>query len=374
MKTPAETRDAQVRSHIAALLVQRQNYREKIIALAAEHRYVVFYGCGAILNSIVDTWSEYVRRRIDFCCDTSPEKWGKVFSGIPCISPEELLSMRSECAAFVTIGEFGPVYEFLTRSGVASVNLIFKYDLVAADYLADHDDLEIAGKLATARGLLGDQRSREVFDAILERVLGSGEDAGIMRRVCEPDQYFPADIIKLTEHERFVDVGAFDGDTVKDLVARTAGRFDHITCFEVDQANYGALQETVNLLPCSDRITIHNLGVWDRECDIAYSVGKSQSTIGEGEARGHVVPLDDVLGNEPVSFIKMDIEGAEPQALRGASQIIRTRKPRLAVCVYHHIRHLWDIPLAIHEVVPEYKIYLRHHTNLEYETVCYAVV
>ena len=61
MNTPAETQDAQAGSHIAALLVQRQNYREKIIALAAKHRYVVFYGCGAILNSIVDTWSEYVR-------------------------------------------------------------------------------------------------------------------------------------------------------------------------------------------------------------------------------------------------------------------------------------------------------------------------
>lgn len=373
MNTPMRTDDAQMSSHIAGLLAKRRNYQQEIKTLAGRYPYVVFYGCGAILSSIVETWGDYVGRKIDFCCDTAPEKWGKTFAGIPCISPEELLSMRDNCAVFVTIGEFGPVYESLTRSGVASVNLIYKYDLVTSEFLAAHDDRVIAADLARARGLLADQRSCQVFDAIVERVLGNGDDPGVMRDMCEPDQYFPADIIELTDHESFVDIGAFDGDTVKDLVCRTGARFDRITCFEVDRVNYRALQETVRQLSCADRITTHNLGIWDDERDITYRIGKSQSTVGEGEGRGHVVPLDDVLGSQPVSFIKMDIEGAEPQALRGAARIIRTQKPRLAICVYHHIRHLWDIPLAIHELVPEHKIYLRHHTNLEYETVCYAV-
>ena len=69
-------------------------------------------------------------------------------------------------------------------------------------------------------------------------------------------------------------------------------------------------------------INVFNLGIWDAECDVTYSIGKSQSTIGDGEAKGHVVPLDHVLRGERVSFIKMDIEGAEPNALRGAKNII----------------------------------------------------
>ena len=87
-----------------------------------------------------------------------------------------------------------------------------------------------------------------------------------------------------------------------------------------------------------------------------------------------MVPLDDVLKNKKVTFVKMDIEGAEPQALRGAENIIRTQKPRLAICIYHDLKHLWEIPFYIKNLVPEYKIYLRHHTNLEYETVCYAII
>ena len=373
MSAPRTTDAARAESHIAGMLAKRRNYQQEIKRLAGEHPTVVFYGCGAILESIVETWHEYVDREIDFCCDSDPEKWGKSFAGISCISPERLLAMRDTCTVFVTIGEFKPVYDSLIDSGVASVNLVYKYDLVTAEFLAGHEDAEIAANLVAARRLLADDRSREVFDAILERVLGVQDDPGVMMRVCEPDQYFPADIVKLTDHEAFVDIGAYDGDTVVDLVARTRGRFDHITCFEVDETNYGALRKTVGALPCADRISVHNLGIWDSERDITYSIGKSQSTIGAGEGKGHVVPLDDVLGAEPVSFIKMDIEGAEPEALRGAAGVIRAHEPRLAVCVYHHIRHLWDIPLAIHELVPGYSIYLRHHTNLEYETVCYAV-
>ena len=126
-------------------------------------------------------------------------------------------------------------------------------------------------------------------------------------------------------------------------------------------------------MPHHDRITTFNLGIWDRECDINFSVAKTQSTLGVGESSAHVVPLDDILANQRVSFIKMDIEGAEPHALRGARNLIATQKPKLAICVYHHISHLWEIPAYIRQLVPDHRLFLRHYTNLEYETVCYAV-
>jgi hypothetical protein len=70
----------------------------------------------------------------------------------------------------------------------------------------------------------------------------------------------------------------------------------------------------------------------------------------------------------------MDIEGSEPQALSGAEEIIKKQKPKLAISVYHKLEHLWEIPLYLKHIVPEYKIYLRHHSPLEYETVCYAII
>jgi FkbM family methyltransferase len=262
----------------------------------------------------------------------------------------------------------------LTESGFPAVNQIYKYDLVASDFLANHDHREIVDKLCQTYEILSDEQSIKVFDAIVDRVLGSGEDADVMVRVCEKNQYFPTDIVNLSEHESFVDIGAFNGDTVKDFITHSHARFDHISSFEVDAINFKLLQDNVAHLPKGGSIKIFNVGIWDSECDITYSIGNSQSTIGSGEGKGHVVPLDDILKQERVTYIKMDIEGAEPQALRGARNIIQTQKPRLAICIYHDFKHLWEIPLYLKQLVPEYNIHLRHHTNLEYETVCYAVV
>ena len=369
---PAVTAEADDR--IARLVANRRDYRDEVTALACQHENVVLYGCGIMLASLVPgTWERYVGRKIDFCCDSDPYKWGQTFAGLPCISPEELQAIGDRSTVFVTIGQFKPVFDSLSRGGIASVNLIYKYDLSSAEFLATHDDDEIVAGLVAARRLLADERSLQVFDAIVARGFGDSVDPCVMMDVCEPDQYFPADVVTLTDHESFVDAGAFDGDTVTDFVERTEGRFARVTCFELDRANHRALAETVRRLPCADRIVIHNLGVWDGASEIAYSADSLQSTVGEGDAKGCVVALDDALGSEPVTYIKMDIEGAEMRGLRGAEGIIRAQKPRLAVCAYHHIRDLWELPLAIHELVPEYRIYLRHHTNLEYETVCYAV-
>ena len=155
--------------------------------------------------------------------------------------------------------------------------------------------------------------------------------------------------------------------------SRTVGLFERIDAFELDRINFGSLRDNIAHLPNSDRIRAFNLGIWDSERDVNYSVGKSQSTVGSGEATGHVVPLDAILERDRISFVKMDIEGAEPNALRGGQHIIATQKPTLAVCVYHHFKHLWEIPLLINELVPEHAIFLRHHSPLEYETVCYAI-
>lgn len=365
---------SQLRNHLIELLAKKRNYQQETKALVSQYEYVVFYGCGEAFHSVIGTWNVYIGRKIDYCCDSDSAKWGKYFCGAKCLSPQELLAIKDKCAVFVTIGDFVPVFKFLTESGFPSVNLIYKYDLVASEFLATHDRHEIVSKLYQTYAVLSDDHSRNVFDAIVDRGLGSGEDTNIMVKVYEKNQYFPADIVKLSDHESFVDIGAFNGDTVKDFIERTHGKFDNIFSFEVDKINFNLLQGNVKHMPNHDRIKIFNMGIWDSECDITYSIGNSQSSIGAGEGKGHVVPLDDILKKERVTYIKMDIEGAEPQALRGARNIIQTQKPRLAICIYHDFKHLWEIPLYLKELVPEYNIYFRHHTNLEYETVCYAVI
>ncbi|MBF0385201.1 MAG: FkbM family methyltransferase [Candidatus Omnitrophica bacterium] len=370
----ALSNSSQIRERLIELLAKRRNYQQEIKDLVKQYEVVVFYGCGIILNRIIDTWKQHIGRKIDFCCDQDSMKWGKSFRGIKCISPDELMAIKDKCAVFVTVGNFKPVFEYLKNNGVSAVNQIYKYDIVTAEFLQTCSHDEVLERLCEVYKLLFDTKSIKVFDSIINRILNSGFDINVMENVCEDNQYFPSDIIKLNRNESFVDIGAFDGDSVKDIVKRTRGQFDNIFSFELDLDNFKLLQENVNLMPERDRIKIFNLGIWDCKCDIAYSTGNSDSTIGEGEARGHVAPLDQVLKNKKVTYIKMDVEGSELQALQGSREIIKTQKPKLAICIYHDFKHLWEIPLYLKELVPEYKIYLRHHTKLEYETVCYAII
>lgn len=85
------------------------------------------------------------------------------------------------------------------------------------------------------------------------------------------------------------------------------------------------------------------------------------------------VALDDFLQEKTVTYIKMDIEGAELEALRGAEKIITGQKPRLAISIYHKLKDIWTIPQIILEYNPDYRLYLRHYSFADYDTVLYAI-
>jgi hypothetical protein len=85
------------------------------------------------------------------------------------------------------------------------------------------------------------------------------------------------------------------------------------------------------------------------------------------------VALDDLLESRTTTFVKMDIEGAEPVALMGARRTLSRHAPALAVCLYHRREHLWQVPRIILDANPAYRLSLRRHSDESWETVCYAI-
>lgn len=365
--------DAGVPAWLEQAVAGRRNYRQEVQDIAARYPHVVFYGCGSMFHSILDTWRTYVGTPVSWCCDSDPGKWGRTFEGIRCIPVDDLVRMKDECAVFVTIDRSQEVFDFLRGAGFPSVNTFYLFDLLASDYLLSQDVSVLAGHLAATYRMLGDERSREVFRAIVERVFGHGTHVHVMAGVRDDDQYFAPDLLHLGADESFVDVGAFTGDTVLEFVERTGGRFREVYAFEMDARNFAELSATVDALPQRERIHAYNFGLWDAETELVYASDDSSSRIGEGAAVGRVKRLDDVLDGGRVTFLKMDVEGAEPQALRGAAASITAWRPALAVCVYHDFRHLWEIPGYLRGLVPDYRIFLRQYTGIERETVCYAL-
>lgn len=226
----------------------------------------------------------------------------------------------------------------------------------------------------------------QVFvDAIYRQLLDLGmqEDALICYRdycpaMLEYEQYFDPDIVKLRENEVFVDAGVLNlGTSLRFIEECRKARIKNfkIYAFEPDGASYARCKEIRETIPDVD-LNLYQAGLWSEDTTLHFSEmgnGASRITQQETTTSIHVVPLDRCISGE-VTFIKMDIEGAELEALKGCQEIIRRCRPRLAISIYHKKEDLVEIPLFIKTLVPEYKLYVRHYSNDTGETVLYAVI
>lgn len=128
------------------------------------------------------------------------------------------------------------------------------------------------------------------------------------------------------------------------------------------------------MLP-STELYLHHAGLWSEKSTLHFAErGSGSSCITEKETGVSIdtVSLDQCVSDK-VTFIKMDIEGAELEALKGNRKIIQRYRPKLAICIYHKKEDLIDIPMYIKELVPDYKLYVRHYSHGITETVLYAV-
>mgnify|MGYP002700322672 CR=1 FL=1 len=229
---------------------------------------------------------------------------------------------------------------------------------------------------------LCDKESKELLNRIVK-----------FRQTLSPEYYIYPDsqneyfcsnvpIYRQNKTLRFVDCGAFNGDTMEDLMLlQRNGILDVEYCvsFEPDNQNLSQLNKAITKFIDRDiraRLLVYPCGVWSENTVLNFSEGQTSSSTfsgGNGGTSVPVVSIDNCLYGMAPSFIKMDIEGAEQQALSGAKSTIRKYKPTLAICVYHKPADLWEIPELIDDIWPGYDMYLRVHEHMGLSTVLYCV-
>lgn len=197
-------------------------------------------------------------------------------------------------------------------------------------------------------------------------------NAGECMNLLFDQQYFDLPYISRSDDEIFLDIGCFDGLTVRNFVKWSESTYKEIIAFEPDKCCYEKCKEELKDIR---NLTLINKGVWNKEEVLRFdATGVSDSKISEdGTTKIDTCRLDDIVRDKQVTFIKMDIEGAEKEALMGAEHIIREQKPKLAISIYHKREDIWELPKLIMEWNPEYKFYLRHYSLRFAETVLYAV-
>lgn len=227
-------------------------------------------------------------------------------------------------------------------------------------------------ELEQVAALLADELSKEVFfRAAQYRATHDPNDAPVYSK---HDQYFVKDIVPLSEEEVFIDCGAFDGDTMKEFIKAAKGKYNRIVCFEPMEKYHARLEKR----GAGKRVTAICAGVHKETTTLYFHADQGKGSSLSSSADEHTVQvpvraIDDTPECKNATFIKMDVEGSEMNALRGAKETILRNKPKLAICIYHKNRDFIEIPTWIHKLVPEYKLYVRHHSFSVNETVLYAI-
>jgi FkbM family methyltransferase len=177
------------------------------------------------------------------------------------------------------------------------------------------------------------------------------------------------------QNDTIFDIGACTGETSV-WFASEIKRKGHIYSFEPDDVNYNNLEKNIRMNQLDDCITPVHYGLWESNLKLQFSNPGGGNTINaEGEKLSEVIKFDDFIEDKKidnVDYVKMDIEGAEMGALKGASETIKREKPKLAISVYHKASDLVDIPLYLKSLVPEYRFYMKHVTTNFGETVLFA--
>lgn len=235
-------------------------------------------------------------------------------------------------------------------------------------------------KIGHTRKLLKDNKSKLLLDKIikLRETLDTGYYIYPMGK-----EYFPKDVpfFNLLNHINFIDCGAYTGDTIKELM-ESGFPVNYTISFEPDQDNYIKLLDEL----CRQKQNFYNtsftaypVGVYSKNTILAIKLNESGSYIDEIPENAttttlvSVVSLDKTIKNSSPNYIKLDIEGAEKEAIIGATKTIQEHKPNLAVSLYHKPEDLWELPLLIHDIEPSYDMYLRVHEDLCLSTILYCV-
>lgn len=315
------------------------------------------------------------------------ERESPALYGMPIYTPEKAAEVKEANRAMVVLGlhnyqaDVAKIIFRLNKAGfekiLTPIDLydIFGQELGVRYWLTSRNFyFSLSPVLEGMDALLADEASKSLFRAVMAYRL-----TGDVAKLPSPDlvnPYHPADLPAWTAPLRFVDCGAFDGDTIKDFIENNIA-IQGVAAFEPDLTNYARLSHYVtshkkelpeaSLFPC---------GVYSSTKQLSFETGQGMASniSSEGTTVIQCVALDDAIPTFAPNLIKMDIEGAEYDALLGSRGLITAHTPGIAVSLYHRPEHLWQLPMLVESIAPgKYNFHIRSHAMNDFELVLYAI-
>ncbi|MBN2524910.1 MAG: FkbM family methyltransferase [Deltaproteobacteria bacterium] len=338
------------------------------------HDGFVVFGAGAAGQNALRKLRE-LEKNVLFVCDNNSALHGTVLDGIDIVSPQKLKTMKDKVVLIAS--DYAKEIDAQLQQLEVVQKLYFgfcaNYDRWVGhfDAIRQEDEEE---RIQQAAKLFSDKASLDAYWGIIRfraSLCASQLMTANYREYLHPRALPQIDGV-------IVDGGAWHGDSVETYLENT--RYScHIFSFEPEHRNFLALTDKIKALGAKENITPVQQGLWSDTTTLSFATDNINSmefsVSTQGDMIVEVTSLDDFFlerDNFP-TMIKMDIEGAEIQAIKGAVGLIQKYKPVLQICVYHQYNDLWEIPLLIHSINPLYTFYLGHHSQTIVDTVLYAV-
>ncbi len=309
-------------------------------------------------------------------CDNDSKKWGRFYEDIPITSLYDAIMRYEDFNIFVSAPNNAHDIIPDLRQKVGEDKIYFfdadtRIDLQSyKKYLLENKDF-----INSLFQSFKDTLSKQVLENMLKGWISC--DYKYFEEIYSSPQYFPKDIFQLSQYETFLDIGAYTGDSIEEFIRQTDCKYKRIIAIEPNLDCKDKLDSIKNqyrdidviyngVFNKSDKILFDNTGI---KSTAHFCLDKQDSSI---EKCVEVYTIDSLI-KEKVTFIKMDIEGLELQALEGAKDLIKEYRPKLAISVYHKTDDIVEIPKFVQNLNLDYTLYLRHHSWYTGETVLYAI-
>lgn len=341
---------------------------------------IYVYGRGHAALSLLPELKSDTRLVISGVVDSTSET-GEKFAGLPVFSISDIPD-ENDVAIYIATGVREYTLEILEelkafqKAFVISRNPAYgpgKYDIarLSAEESKDKDIIQYVGSQ------LADEESIRVFDNLIRYRVTN--EIQLLKDSFETShrQYFPgADILSSSQNEVFLDAGGYNGETSIEFADWVQRKYRRIYILEADSFMNEITKENIRLSGLKN-VEVVRKGAWSASGILHFKndISTGSSHIDEnGGVAIETISIDELLDGSEASYIKMDIEGAEYEALLGASKTIEKFRPKLAISIYHKEDDLWKLPYYLMKNYPFYRFYIRHYTDITTETVLYATV
>lgn len=340
--------------------------------LKAEKRPIYIYGMGDGALKIMAVFRKCgIQLKGIFASDDFVR--GHSFEGYKVMKLSEVEEIEED---FVVVLAFAAGYQSIVDRihEIAEKHTLYVPDVpVTGGGLFTYDYcVQNAEKLQEVYDSLADDFSRKVYANIINFKISG--DIKYLDAVTTPKAEIYRDIIKPHMSETYVDLGAYNGDTIREVLEFTHGRYTGIYAVEPDKKNYKKLMKFVDGM---NKVYTYNSAAWcvDTELPFAAKAGRQSAISADSENLISARSVDSILGRKAATIIKMDVEGFEREAIWGAAQTIARYSPKLMISLYHRNEDIFELPLLIKMLNPNYKLYIRHQLYIPaWETNLYATL